>query len=51
MVLLSGFILMFEIYIEYISKRYKNKINFGISVYSDPDPTYAEFNWLNNFAS
>jgi tRNA G10 N-methylase Trm11 len=26
------------------------KINFGISVYSEPDPTYAELNWLNNFA-
>jgi len=26
------------------------KINFGISVYSDPDPTYAELNWLTNFA-
>lgn len=28
----------------------KRKINFGISVYSEPDPTYAELNWLNNFA-
>ena len=26
------------------------KINFGISVYAEPDPTYAELNWLNNFA-
>ncbi|HCR42207.1 TPA: hypothetical protein DIV45_02500 [Patescibacteria group bacterium] len=28
----------------------EHKINFGISVYSDPDPTYAEMTWLNNFA-
>ena len=28
----------------------ERKINFGISVYSEPDPSYAELNWLNNFA-
>ncbi|MFH1088681.1 MAG: DNA methyltransferase [Patescibacteria group bacterium] len=28
----------------------EHKINFGISVYSEPDPTYAEMTWLNNFA-
>ncbi|MFH0912423.1 MAG: hypothetical protein V1807_02060 [Patescibacteria group bacterium] len=26
------------------------KINFGISVYSEPDLPYAELSWLNNFA-
>lgn len=28
----------------------KNKINFGISVYADPEPSSAELNWLRNFA-
>ncbi|MFA5967093.1 MAG: DNA methyltransferase [Patescibacteria group bacterium] len=34
---------------EFFAQKDK-KINFGISVYSEPDPTYAELNWLNNFA-
>jgi len=34
---------------EFFAQKDK-KINFGISVYAEPDPTYAELNWLNNFA-
>lgn len=28
----------------------KRKINFGISIYADPEPNYTELNWLQNFA-
>ncbi|OGB74520.1 hypothetical protein A2V68_02830 [candidate division Kazan bacterium RBG_13_50_9] len=34
---------------EFFAQR-KAKINFGISVYADPEPSYAELNWLKNFA-
>lgn len=34
---------------EFFAQKDK-KINFGISVYSEPEPAYTELNWLNNFA-
>jgi len=39
-----------EILLKDLFIQKSKKINFGISVYSDPDPTYAELNWLTNFA-
>ncbi|OGB74867.1 hypothetical protein A2810_00455 [candidate division Kazan bacterium RIFCSPHIGHO2_01_FULL_49_10] len=39
-----------EILLKQFFAQKNQKINFGISVYSDPDPTYAELNWLTNFA-
>lgn len=28
----------------------ETKINFGLSIYANPDPSYAELNWLSNYA-
>ena len=34
---------------DYFAQK-QNKINFGISVYADPEPSHAELSWLQNFA-
>lgn len=39
-----------EVLLKQFFAQKNKKINFGISVYSDPDPSYAELNWLTNFA-
>jgi len=43
-------ILTAEVLLKEFFAQKRKKINFGISVYSDPDPSYAELNWLTNFA-
>lgn len=39
-----------EVLIKDFFAQKKTKINFGISVYADPEPNSAELNWLKNFA-
>lgn len=39
-----------EVLLKEFFAQKKKKINFGISVYADPEPSYVELNWLKNFA-